>query len=74
MYKNKYDRQAFKINLEKKLQKLQEEIDTSLIQHNQDLYVLNKKELEQIEKEEMNSHIFRTKLKWAEEGEKNSKL
>ncbi len=35
---------------------------------------LNKKELEEIEKQEMNSHIFRTKLKWIEEGEKNSKF
>ncbi len=72
--KKKRDRQAFKKNLENELKKLQEEIDASPTQLNQDLYALNKKELEQIEKEEMNSHIFKTKLKWIEEGEKNSKF
>ncbi len=55
--KKKHDRQAFKINLEKDLQKLQEEIDTSPTQHNHNVYALNKKELEQIEKGEMKSHI-----------------
>ncbi len=56
--KKKCDRQAFIISLEYELRNLQEEIDTSPTQHNQDLYDLNKKELEPIEKEEMNSHIF----------------
>ncbi len=53
---------------------MQEEIDTSPTQQNHDLYALNKKEIEEIEKEEMNSHIFRTKLKWIEESETNSKF
>ncbi len=46
----------------------------ALNQQNHDLYALNKKELEEIEKEEMNSHMFRTKIKWIEEGEKNCKF
>ncbi len=70
--KKRPDRQAFKVNLEKDLQKLQEEIDTSSTQHNQDAYALNKKELEQIGKDEMKRHIFRTKLKCTELGEKHS--
>ncbi len=61
--KKKRDRQALKINLENDLQKLQEEIDISPTQHNQDVYALNKNELEQIVKEEMKSHIFKNKIK-----------
>ncbi len=38
-----------------------------------ELYDLNKKELEQIEKEEINSQMIRSKIRWTEEGEKNSK-
>ncbi len=72
--KNKQDRNTFKFNLEKELTKLQEELDTNPTQQNQDLYALNKKELEHIEKEEMNNHILRTKLKSTEEGENNSKF
>ncbi len=33
--------------------------------------ILIKKELEKIEKEEMNGQIFRSKTKWTEEGEKH---
>ncbi len=38
-----------------------------------ELYDLNKKELEQIEREEINSQMIRLKIRWTEEGEKNSK-
>ncbi len=36
------------------------------------LYTLNKNELEQIEKDEVNIQIFKSKVKWTEEAEKNS--
>ena len=73
--KKKKERSAFKDSLEKELENLLIEIDI----HNSnesisDNYTSVKKELEQIEKEETNSIIFRSKLKWTEDGEKCSKF
>ncbi len=53
---------------------MQEELDTSPTQQNHDLHALNKKEFEEIEQEEMDSYIFRTKLKWIEKGEHSLKF
>ncbi len=39
----------------------------------QDSYCTSKNELEQIEKEELNSIIFKSKIKWTKDGEINSK-
>ncbi len=48
-------------------------MDTNTSQITQDSYYTSKKELEQIEKEELNSIIFKSKIKWTEDGEINSK-
>ncbi len=48
-------------------------MDSNPSQITQDSYYTNKKELEQIEKEELNSIIFKSELKWTEDGEKHSK-
>ncbi len=44
-FKKKRDRKTFKINLEKELTKLQEEIERNPTQQNQELYSLTKKKL-----------------------------
>ena len=74
MYKKKKERAAFKKQLETELVKLQAEIDlnnNTIIREN---FALSKKELEDLEKEDMKSIIFRSKIKWVEEGKKNSKF
>ncbi len=59
-----------KNSLENDLEQLQEKIDADPSQQSCELFDLNKKELEQIEHEEMNGKSFRSKIKWTEEGEK----
>ncbi len=48
-------------------------MDSNPSQITQDSYYTSKKELEQIEKEELNYIIFKSKIKWTEDGEINSK-
>jgi hypothetical protein len=71
--KKKKERLAFKNNLEEELKKLEAELDINATENNQNNYDSSKKELEEIEKENTNSIIFRSKAKWTELGEKNSK-
>jgi len=71
--KNK-EKKAFKLDLEIKLSNLQKELDNNPNEDTEKIYKLSKEELETIEKEEINSLIFRSKLKWYEDGEKNSKF
>ncbi len=59
---------VFKKSLEQDLAKLQESLDLQPNQVNLDHYNTSKKELEQIENEEISEQIFRSKIKWAEEG------
>ncbi len=68
--KKKQDRLAFKKSLEKDLEQLQEIFDVNSSHQSRELYDLNKKELEQIEKEEINSQMIRSKIRWTEEGKK----
>jgi exonuclease III len=72
--KRKKEKQAFKLELENKLAVLQEELDTNPNQNTETNFKISKEELENIEKEEINGLIFRSKLKWYEDGEKNSKF
>jgi exonuclease III len=72
--KKKKDRKAFKNSLEQDLIRLQEILDSDPSETNHLSYHSSKKELEQLEKEEINSQIFRSKVRWAEEGETNSKF
>ena len=61
--------------LDNKIKELSIEIDRE--PNNSDIlseYCSVKKEIEDIEKDEANSYIFRSKIRWAEEGEKNSKF
>ncbi len=60
-------------NLEKQLELLQLEIDEHTNDVNHETYSTIKKELEHVEKLEINGQILRSKVKWIEEGEKKSK-
>ncbi len=73
LFRKKRDTNIFKESLEKELNYLQVAMDSNPSQITQDSYYTNKKELEQIEKEELNSIIFKYELKWTEDGEKHSK-
>ncbi len=65
---------AFKTFLEQELIILQEMLDSNPTQQNQEYFEANKSELEKIEKDEMNSYMFRSKIKWTEDGEKKLKI
>ncbi len=56
------------------MEKLLNELDSDINTNTCDIYNTTKKELEQIEKEEANSIIFRSKMNWYEHGEKNTKF
>ncbi len=68
--KRKIDNLLKKIT-EKDLENVQELLNTTPNQQNQELLNLNKQDFEQIEKEEMNALSFRSKIKWTEEAEQN---
>ncbi len=70
--KKKKERKSFKLYLEKNLILLLEELDNNPNDNIENNYKISKEELETIEKEETNSLIFRSKLSWYEDGEKNS--
>ena len=72
--KKKKERAKFKKDLEIELAKLQIEIDFNNNFNSRESYDSSKRELEDLEKEEINSTIFRSKIQWAEEGEKNTKF
>ncbi len=53
------------------MEELQAKLDNDPNINTHKLYTLKKKnELEQIEKDEVNMQIFKSKVKWTEEGEK----
>ncbi len=62
-----------KEELENLLQDLEANLDKGTNSSNSEIFYSTKKELEVIEKEEANGHILRSKVKWAEADEKNSK-
>jgi exonuclease III len=72
--KRKKDRQAFKKSLEQDLIDLQLKMDSAPSEDNILAYQTSKRELEYFEKSEINGQIFRSKIKWAEQGEKNTKF
>ncbi len=47
-------------------------LDTNPTQVNFDRFQISKKELEHIKNEDIKAHIFRSKIKWSEEGERNT--
>ncbi len=73
MHKNG-ERINFKLSLEKELEELKTKVDNDPNINTHTLYTLNKNELEQIEKDEVNIQIFKSKVKWTEEREKNPSL
>ena len=70
----KKERAAFKKELEAELTNLQTEIDLNNNTNARESFESSKKKLEELEKEEINSIIFRSKIQWVEEGEKNTKF
>ncbi len=64
----------FKHELEKELKELRQKLDNNPNTETQNLYKLNKNELEQIEKDEVNKQIFKSRIKCTEDGETNSKF
>ncbi len=72
--KRKTERTTFKLNLENELLRLQQELDYNNSETTLHNYNSSKRELEQIEISETHSHIFRSKIKWTEVGENNSKF
>jgi hypothetical protein len=72
--KKKKTRNALKKTLETELEKIQKLVDLNPSTINLETFEHNKKELEQIERDELNSIIFRSKIQWAEQGEKNKKF
>jgi exonuclease III len=68
----KREKNRFKKEIAEKLEILQKECDKS--RNNEDIQTLHnlKKELEEIEKQEANAIIFRSKARWIEDGEKNT--
>ncbi len=62
--KKKRDKKIFKENLEKELNNLQVTMDSNPSQTTQDSYYTSKKDIQQIEKDELNSIIFISKIKW----------
>lgn len=71
--KKSKDKKKFKLDLENQLKQLQSEIDQNTTPENLEAFNSTKKELETIERHTANGHIFRSKCKWYEEGEKNTK-
>ncbi len=66
--KKKKKKLEFKQSLEKQLELLQLEIDEHTNDVNRETYYSIKKELEHIERLEINSQILRSKVKWIVEG------
>ncbi len=69
--KKKKGKIAFKKILEKELVSLQKTLDTNPTEINLDHFQISEKELEHIANEDIKAHIFRSKIKWSEEGERN---
>ncbi len=71
--KKKRKRLEFKDSLEKQLETLQVEIDYTNENVNHERNYSITKELEEFERLKISSKIFRSKVKWTEKGENNSK-
>ncbi len=74
MCKQEKEQFSFKPNLENELVKLQKYLDKNNSTASLENFKSTKHELEQIEISETHSRIFKSKIKWTEEGEKNSKF
>ena len=72
--RKKREKVEFKKQLEHDLEELQRSMDSNPNQQTQEVYYSSKNELEKIEKDELKSQIMRSKIKWTEDGEKNSKF
>ena len=67
------ERRDFKLSLEKELCNIQNELHESMSSSNIDKYQHIKEELEKVEELETKGAILRSKVKWSEAGEKNTK-
>jgi hypothetical protein len=72
--KKKRDQKQFKLDLETKLHELEKSMDQNVNSCSREEYISAKSELEKIEKHEANGSIFRSKIKWSEDGERNTKF
>ncbi len=70
--KNK-ERREFKCNLESELKKVENDLQTHLSSDKLELYESLKAELEKVTEFETNGAILRSRVEWAEAGEKNTK-
>ena len=66
-------KKEFKLKLEKDLYNIECEIQSGMSDYNVEKYMFIKEELEKIEEQETNGAILRSKVRWAEAGEKNTK-
>ena len=69
----KKKRTEYRKNLEKELENLQNELDVNSSELTLEHFKITKNELEKMDKEQINSIIFRCKTTWIEDGEKNTK-
>ena len=67
------ERREFKLSLEKELYNIQNELHNSMSPSKIEKYQLIKEELEKIEETETKGAILRSKVRWSEAGEKNTK-
>ncbi len=58
----------FKLSLEKEIEELQAKLDNDPNINTHKLYTLNKNELEQIQKDEVNMQIFKSKVNGPKKG------
>ncbi len=72
--KKKKNMNSFNNNFLKEINLLGIELDRNPPASNLERFNVSKIELEQIEKHETQGNILRTKIRWTEDGEKNSKL
>ncbi len=71
--KKKKERTTFKKELEIQLQELENSLNKNNSVEELNQYNSSNNELEKIEQAEINGHIFRSNIKWCEDGEKNSR-
>ena len=72
-FKKNKERKEFKIKLEKDLYELESKLQSDFNSVNVDHYIYIKEEIEKLEAIETKGAILRSKIRWAEAGEKNSK-
>jgi hypothetical protein len=70
--KKRKERTEYRTNLEKELEQIQTELDADRTEDLTELFRCTKNELQNLELQETQERVFRSKAQWAEEGEHNS--